>query len=64
MIYAAQEGPGGVPLTGTLRDVRSDGHHEAQCAWAYRFEDDLLVEGVVCTDEDEARRVLAGVLAP
>jgi hypothetical protein len=44
--------------------VRSDGHHEAQCAWAYRFEDDLLVEGVVCTDEDEARRVLAGVLVP
>ena len=44
--------------------MRSDGHHEAQCAWAYRFEDDLLVEGVVCTDEDEARRVLAGVLAP
>jgi predicted SnoaL-like aldol condensation-catalyzing enzyme len=64
VIYAAQEDPGGVLLTGTLRDVRSDGHREAQCAWAYRFEDDVLVEGVVCTDEDEARRVRAGVLVP
>ena len=64
MIHAAQEAPGGVLPTGTLRDVRSDGHREAQCACAYRFEDDLLVEGVVCTDEDEARRVLAGIPVP
>ena len=64
VVYAAQEDPGGVLLTGTLRDVRPDGHREAQCAWAYRFEDDVMVEGVVCTDEDEARRVLAGIPVP
>ncbi len=61
VVYSTQEDPGGVVLTGTLREVRSDGHRESQCAWAYRFEGDALVEAVVCTDEDEARRVLAGV---
>ena len=61
VIYATQEDPGGVLLTGTLREVRRDGHREAQCAWAYRFEGDRLVEAVVCADEDEARRVLARI---
>lgn len=64
VVYAMQEEPGGVLLTGTLREVRRDGHRESQCAWAYRFEDDVLVEAVVCTDEDEARRVLAGIPVP
>ncbi len=61
VVYATQEDAGGVLLTGTLREVRRDGHRESQCAWAYRFEGDELVEAVVCTDEDEARRVLAGI---
>ncbi len=61
VIYATQEDPGGVLLTGSLREVRRDGHRESQCAWAYCFEGDVLVEAVVCTDEDQARRVLAGI---
>jgi hypothetical protein len=44
--------------------VRRDGHRESQCAWAYCFEGDVLVEAVVCTDEDQARRVLAGIPVP